>query len=226
VRAGRHSIPALLFLLTLSGFVLAVGGQAAASTAASSRTSAAAPSAVAAVAAAWSSVPEYSSSPVIDQGTVLDSAGRPVSGATVLLFPVLLGPPAGTVMTPLARAITDSSGHYAIHLPAARDSRLANSKSAGALNLHVMALYPGGQANWFTPIPAGAPPVAPAATLTLRATANTGGQAATPSASPSTSPSNLYLGLALGLFLGVALGLSLGLYLGRTRGVRTRRQSS
>lgn len=224
MRARRRSIPAVLFLLALSGFVLAVGGQAAASTAASSRTSGAAPSAVAAVAAAWASVPEYSSSPVIDRGTVLDSAGRPVSGATVLLFPVLSGAPAGTVLTPLARATTDSGGHYAIHLPTARDSRLASSSSGGALNLHVMVFYPGGQADWFTPIPAGAPPVAPAATLTLRATADTAGKAATSSASSAASSSHLYLGLALGLFLVVALGLALGLYIRRTRGVRASRR--
>jgi hypothetical protein len=125
---------------------------------------------------------------MIDQGTVLDSSGQAVSGATVVLFPVLIAPPAGTVMNPLAKATTDSSGHYAIHLPASSDGDLANSKSGGALNLHVMAFYPGGVANWYTPIPAGAPAVASAANLTLHATgAPAAGQAA--SSSPSASPS-------------------------------------
>ena len=218
MRARRHSIQALLVLLALSGFVLAAGDPAGASTAAASRASGATPSAVAAIAAQWSSVPEYSSSPVIDRGTVVNSGGRPVPGATVLLFPVLLGAPAGTALTPLARAMTDSSGHYAIHLPAARDSRLAKSRSGGALNLHLMAFYPGGQANWFSPIPAGTPRVAPAATLTLHATASTAGRAATPRASPSPSRAKLYLGLSIGLIALVALGL----YLGRTLSARAR----
>jgi hypothetical protein len=180
----RRSIPATLSLLSLSGLVLAFGGQAAASTAAPSRTSSATPSAVAAIQAAWSSVPDYPASPMIDHGTVRDSGGQAVPGATVILFPVLLGPAAGTVMTPLARATTDSSGHFAIHLPASRDALLANRKSAGALNLHVMAFYPGGSADWFTPIPAGAHAVAPVATLTLR----TAGQAATATPAAPSAP--------------------------------------
>jgi hypothetical protein len=190
VHARYRSVPAFLSLLSISGLVFAAGSQAAASTTAASDTAIAPPSAVAAMQTAWSSVPEYSSSPMIDQGTVLDSAGQPVSGATVILFPVLIAPPAGTVMTPLASATTDASGHYAIHLPAASDSELANSESAGALNLHVMAFYPGGQANWYTPIPAGAAGVAPATTLTLAATGTpAAGQPVTPSASSSASPS-------------------------------------
>jgi hypothetical protein len=127
------------------------------------------PAAVAAVQRSWWYVPEFSSSPVIETGTVVDSAGHAVPGATVILFPVVLGPKAGTTMTPLARSTSDSSGHFVLHLPASRDGLLKNSKSGGALNLNVMAFYPGGQTSWFAPIAAGAAPVAPAARLVMRA---------------------------------------------------------
>lgn len=171
MHARCHSIWLFLSLLSLLGLVLAAGGEAVASTATVSRASSVTPRAVAALQHGWSHVPEYSSSPMIDQGRVLNSAGHAVSGAAVVLFPVFLGPKAGTVMTPLARATTDSSGHFTIRLPASRDGLLANSKSAGALNLHVMAFYPGGQASWFTPILAGAPHIAPSATLSLHTVA-------------------------------------------------------
>jgi hypothetical protein len=98
-----------------------------------------------------------------------------VDGATVILFPVLLGPKAGTVMTPLARATTDSTGRFTIRLPVSGDALLANSKSAGALNLQVVAFYPGGEAIWFTPIPVGAPRLAPLATLRLHTVVATAG---------------------------------------------------
>jgi hypothetical protein len=83
------------------------------------------------------------------------SAGHPVAGATVILFPVLRNPASGTVIPALARAITDPDGRYTLRLPRSHDRLLTSARSEGALNLHVMVFYPGGQANWFVPIPAG-----------------------------------------------------------------------
>ena len=125
-------------------------------------------SALARIQQSWSSVPEYSSAPVLARGKVVSSAGVPVPGATVILFPVPLGPSPGRELTPLARATTDARGRFALHLPAASDGLLASARSGGALNLDIMAFYPGGIASWFTPVPAGMKPaVAPPATLVL-----------------------------------------------------------
>ncbi len=113
----------------------------------------AAASAIAAVQNSWSYVPEYSSAPTIDQGTVRDTAGRPVAGATVIVFPFLInGGKPGSVLKPIARAVSDGRGHFAIHLPVKRDALLMSRRSNGYLNLHVIAFYPGGTANWFAPI--------------------------------------------------------------------------
>lgn len=114
-------------------------------------------SAVAAAQKAWSYVPEYASAPTIDQGTVRNAAGRPVAGATVIVFPFLIGGgKPGSVLQPIARATSDSSGHFAIHLPASRDALLMSRRSNGYLDMHVTAFYPGGMANWFAPMRAGA----------------------------------------------------------------------
>lgn len=104
----------------------------------------------------WSYVPEFASSPVIDGGTVLDSAGHPVADATVIVFPVLLnGGKPGSVLQPATRTISDGSGRFALRIPATRDALLMNRRTGGYLNMHVMAFYPGGVANWFTPVRAG-----------------------------------------------------------------------
>jgi hypothetical protein len=116
------------------------------------------PAAVAVVQHAWSYVPEFPSSPVIDTGTVV-TAGHPVAGATVLLFPIHYGPvKPHTVVRPISRAITSSDGGFAIRLPASPDHVLisAGHYIRGAFNLHVMAVYPGGIGNWFVPVRAGA----------------------------------------------------------------------
>src|SRR6185437_7952252 len=64
--------------------------------------------AVAAVQKAWSYVPEYTSAPTIDRGTVRNAAGRPVAGATVIVFPFLIGGgKPGSVLQPIARATSD-----------------------------------------------------------------------------------------------------------------------
>jgi hypothetical protein len=113
--------------------------------------------AVTAVQKAWSYVPEYSSAPGIDEGTVRNAAGQAVPDATVVVFPYQLsGGKPGSVLQPVARATTDTSGHFVIHLPASRDALLINSRSSGRLNLRVTAFYPGGMAIRFIPLRAGA----------------------------------------------------------------------
>lgn len=97
----------------------------------------------------WSSVPEYSTAPALASGEVVESDGTPVSQSTVILFPVPLSPKSGTPLTPLARTITDSQGRFTIRLPVGQFSKLATSRSGGALNLHVIAFYPGGIAQQF-----------------------------------------------------------------------------
>jgi hypothetical protein len=115
---------------------------------------AAAPSASAAIASSWSSVPEFSSAPALAQGQLVDSGGAPVSGATVILFPVPVKPRAGDKLTPLARMTTGASGRFTVRLPAERDALLTSSRSAGARNLLVMAFAPGGVAEWYYSLPA------------------------------------------------------------------------
>jgi len=141
--------------------------------------------AVAAVQKAWSYVPEYTSAPTIDRGTVRNAAGRPVAGATVIVFPFLIGGgKPGSVLQPIARATSDSSGHFAIHLPASRDALLMSPRSNGYLNMHVTAFYPGGMANWFAPKRAGAR-VAHVNNLVLKHIATTGQARVAPN-SPAT----------------------------------------
>jgi hypothetical protein len=118
-----------------------------------SASAAATPDAIAQTQAAWSYVSEYTGSPVIDTGRVTDSSGDGVAGATVILFPVLRDPAKGTAVTPLARAITDSNGDYAVRLPQTNYSLLTASWAKGSMNLHVMAFYPGGSGSWFSSIP-------------------------------------------------------------------------
>jgi hypothetical protein len=124
------------------------------------------------IAQAWSSVPEFSSAPALARGQVIQASGVPASAATVLLFPVPLPHKVHTNVpqAPLARTSTDSSGHFVIRLPAASDHMLTTARSNGALNLQVMAFYPGGVAVRFYTVPSAMRAAAsqPTATLTLR----------------------------------------------------------
>lgn len=112
------------------------------------------PSASAAIESSWSSVPEFSSAPALARGQLVDSGSAPVSGATVILFPVPVKPRAGDKLTPLARTTTDASGSFTVRLPAERDALLTSPRSAGARNLLVMAFAPGGVAEWYYSLPA------------------------------------------------------------------------
>ncbi|MDQ2877025.1 MAG: carboxypeptidase-like regulatory domain-containing protein [Actinomycetota bacterium] len=149
-------------------------GPASASTAPSS------PAAVAVMQRSWSYVPDYAGSPKIDTGIVVNAAGHPVSGATVLVFPVSRTPvKAGSVIQPVARAISDSNGEFTIRLPSSQDGLLADTSSEGTfLNLNVIAFYPGGVASWFVPVKAGAN--APSVRLTLKQVRTTGSTSASP----------------------------------------------
>ena len=126
----------------------------------------------AAIARAWAYVPEYLSAPVIESGVVVDRAGHPVPGATVVLFPVLRNPANGTIIAPLTRGATDANGRYELRLPTALDSTLANKWTRGALNLHIEVFYPNTVGGWFVPIPAGQL-VAAAAKIVLKPEAET-----------------------------------------------------
>lgn len=111
-------------------------------------------SSIEAIQRGWSYVPAYSTgNPELAQGKVLSSSGSPLSQATVILFPVLSGTAAGTVLTPIARTTTDSRGRFTLRLPASRFSRLTSARSEGALNFHLIAFYPGGIAQWFYSLP-------------------------------------------------------------------------
>jgi hypothetical protein len=127
------------------------------------------PAAVAAVQSAWSYVPEYQAAPALDTGRLVSSTGRPVADATVIVLPVPLGAAAGMKLTPVARATTDSAGRFTIHLPRSDRGLLqtAAGRSAGYLNLHVIAFYPGETASWFVPVKA-ASTVAAVSNLVLR----------------------------------------------------------
>jgi hypothetical protein len=103
----------------------------------------------------WSYVPQFSSAPALARGQLVDSGGAPVSGATVILFPVLDNPRVGDKLTPLARTTTGASGSFTVRLPADRDALLTSRRSAGARNLLVMAFSPGGVAEWYYSLPAG-----------------------------------------------------------------------
>jgi hypothetical protein len=120
--------------------------------------SAAAPAspAVVAMQRSWSSVPDYLSSLALARGEVVSPHGAAVSGATVLLFPVPLAGKTGTVMRPLSRAVTDAAGNFVLHLPVTRNTMLANKRDTpGVVNVHIIAFYPGGMANWFEPVHVG-----------------------------------------------------------------------
>jgi hypothetical protein len=112
------------------------------------------PSASAAIERSWSYVPEFSSAPALAQGQLVDSGGAPVSGATVILFPVPVKPRAGDKLTPLARTTTGAGGSFTVRLPVERDALLTSPRSAGARNLLVMAFTPGGVAEWYYSLPA------------------------------------------------------------------------
>ncbi len=113
------------------------------------------PSASAAIESSWSSVPVFSSAPALAQGHLVDSGGAPVSRATVILFPVPVKPKVGDKLTPLARTTTDASGSFTVRLPAEQHALLTSPRSAGAMNLLVMAFTPGGVAEWYYSLPAG-----------------------------------------------------------------------
>jgi hypothetical protein len=146
------------------------------------------PDHVAAIQQAWSFVPDYSASPALDTGTVRNSAGKAIAGATVVLFPYLIAPKAGTALTPLARTVAGPDGTFTIRLPDADRAELASKRSEGVLNVHIMAFYPGGIANWFEPIKPGASTALPAR-LTLR-NAGTATATAATSSTPSAVGSN------------------------------------
>jgi hypothetical protein len=118
----------------------------------------------------WSYVPEYSSAaPALALGEVVGSDGSALPGATVILFPVVKNSKAGTVMEPLARTITDTRGHFTLRLPTSRESRLASPKTR-ALNLHVIAFYAGGIAQWFYSLPTATSSPVPAKLVFHRST--------------------------------------------------------
>jgi hypothetical protein len=122
---------------------------------------------------------------MIESGQVVNSAGHPVVGATVILFPysaplatkvppgrhvIVIRHPANdnVPLTPLARAVTGKDGYYAIHLPLALRASLANRRSGSALNLHIVAFYPDGMGNWFVPLPQRQRSVTAVARMVLR----------------------------------------------------------
>jgi hypothetical protein len=177
---ARLSSMAALGTLTLSAGAVAIAGQ--------SNAAVAVPDHVAAIQQAWSFVPDYSASPALDTGTVRNSAGKAIAGATVVLFPYLIAPKAGTALTPLARTVAGPDGTFTIRLPDADRAELASKRSEGVLNVHIMAFYPGGIANWFEPIKPGASTALPAR-LTLR-NAGTATATAATSSTPSAVGSN------------------------------------
>jgi hypothetical protein len=101
---------------------------------------------------AWSAIPENAGAPAIDNGRLADAAGHAVGGATVLAFPVPTNAKVGQRIVPLARATTDSAGRYTLRLPYARWGLLRSGKLDAYINIHVMAIYPGAVADFFTPV--------------------------------------------------------------------------
>ena len=160
--------------LVLGALLIGAGVRAtsAAATSAAGGSAPAAVDSVATIARAWAYVPEYLSAPVIESGVVVDHAGHPVPGATVVLFPVPRNPANGTIIAPLARGATDANGRYELHLPTALHSALADKWTRGALNLHIMVFYPNTVGGWFVPIPPGQM-VAAAAKIVLSREAET-----------------------------------------------------
>jgi hypothetical protein len=100
----------------------------------------------------WSYVPEYAAAPALDAGRLTDSSGHAVSGATVIVFPVLLNPRPNQALPAIARATTNAAGRFTIHLPSAKRALLHGLRPDGIGNIHVMAFYPGEIANWFAPV--------------------------------------------------------------------------
>jgi hypothetical protein len=100
----------------------------------------------------WSYVPEYAAAPALDAGRLTDSSGHAVSGATVIVFPVLLNTRPDQALPAIARATTDAAGRFTIHLPSAKRALLHGLRPDGIGNIHVMAFYPGEIANWFAPV--------------------------------------------------------------------------
>jgi len=110
---------------------------------------------VAAVQRSWSYVPEYATAPSIDRGVILTGHGQPVSGATVVVFPAVLAHPLQSrrqLVPAITRTITDAAGRFNLRLPRAMRALLTTPNSGGFLNLHILAFYPGGVAQWFVPI--------------------------------------------------------------------------
>jgi hypothetical protein len=172
----RPYLPFCLAVIVLAATIAAVNVQAAT---AAPRTAVSASE----ISQAWSSVPEFPSAPALASGQVVD-AGTPVTGATVILFPVPVpvssGVGAKVTVTPLARTTTDSNGRFVVRLPASSDTSLTNVRSGGALNLHVMAFYPSGIAQWYYSLPSAksAATSQPTATLVLHHTPGTASTAA------------------------------------------------
>jgi hypothetical protein len=101
---------------------------------------------------AWSAISENAGAPALDNGRLADAAGHAVGGATVLAFPVPVNAKVGQRIMPLARATTDSAGRYTLRLPYARWGLLRSGKLDAYINIHVMAIYPGAVADFFTPV--------------------------------------------------------------------------
>jgi hypothetical protein len=185
-----------LFSLTVSGFAIGIGAAALVPVSANASSPQdpfiASPAAVASIQNSWSAVPQYATAPVLDTGHLVDSTEQAVSGATVIVFPVPKVTEADQPLTPVARATTDSDGNYTLHLPTSQQTLLQNAGDADSLNLHIIAFYPGGIANWFMPAPLdAATPTAtvPVAVATPTATIPTPTTATTtpPAQSPATT---------------------------------------
>jgi hypothetical protein len=101
----------------------------------------------------WSYVPEYAAAPALDAGRLTDSSGHAVSGATVIVFPVLLNTRPNQALPAIARATTNAAGRFTIHLPRAKRALLHGLRPNGGVgNIHIIAFYPGAIANWFAPV--------------------------------------------------------------------------
>ena len=100
----------------------------------------------------WSAIPENAGAPALDNGLLTDAAGHAVGGATVLAFPVPTNAKVGQRIVPLARATTDSAGRYTLRLPYTQWGLLRSGSLDAYLNIHVMAIYPGAVADFFTPV--------------------------------------------------------------------------
>jgi hypothetical protein len=96
----------------------------------------------------WSYVPEHQSAPAIDEGTLTNSSGQPVTGATIVLFPITLTSSApGSVLPALARAVTNSTGKFTLRLAQSQLSNLVTARTPGMVNFDVAAFYPDARAD-------------------------------------------------------------------------------